>query len=264
MKRIFLSHSTKDEALAKSIYTLITQYIESSDKLAGEYEVFYSPISLLQYEHGSDNWKTGIHDAIQNCSCCIFLLTPNSIENRWVNYELGRATAAGRKIVPVGPQGLNFQLVIRNEIQLLEISNYSGVIRMLRRIFNDILKVDVKLNTWGSHPENKPLFDDVIYQAHTKTIYFVGSIPEGTDPTIVKRVETFITTLSQRLLKKECHLASYPSVPYIGKTVAKCALNYECERYEIAGLYRFDNMTDDALSDLNISDVVLDNLLTSL
>lgn len=264
MATIFLSHSTEDIVLANSIYTLITHYIESTDKLSGEYNVFYSPISLLQFEHGSDNWKIGIQKAIEGCSCCIFLLTPNSIENRWVNYELGLATANGKKIIPIGPHGLNFKLVIRNEIQLLEISNYSGIIRILQRIFNDILNVDVRPNSWGTHPENKSLFNDIIYQSHTKTIYFVGSISENTTATEVKRIEEFITTLSQRLLENKCHLASYPSVPYIGKTVAKCALNYDCECYEIAGLYKFDNMTDYALRELNINNAVLDNLLTSL
>lgn len=264
MKTIFLSHSTKDEILAKSIYTLITQFIESSERLAGQYEVFYSPYSLQQFEHGSDNWKNGIYKAMQDCECCIFLLTPNSVENRWFNYEMGLATAADKKIIPIGPHGLNFQLVIRNEIQLLELSNYAGIVRILQRIFNDYLNLRVHPNSWAAKPDNKVLIEEVIYHAHVKTIYFVGSLPVDIEPSKAHLVKNYITNFANKLLENGYHLASYPSVPYIGETVAKCALNRGCEFYEIAGLYKFDDMTDNALNGLNINDDTLNKLLTSL
>lgn len=58
MKTIFLSHSTKDEILAKSIYTLITQFIESSERLAGQYEVFIHHIVFNNLSMGPIIGKT--------------------------------------------------------------------------------------------------------------------------------------------------------------------------------------------------------------
>lgn len=257
---IFLSHSTKDKTLAKSVYKLITHFIHLSDVLRGKYEVFYSPKSLSEFKYGSDNWKEGISKAMSNSKCCLVLLTPNSIENRWVNYELGLATAHNIRIIPIGTSGVDFQLVIRNEIQMIDLSRYANVMTMIDHIFNEHFKLNIDISTLEDSSKGQQMIADVISAALIKNIYIVGNL---NDKSKSEQVENFVSTLSNKLLENDFHLSSYPSVNHIGEIVAQCALKKGESYYEIAGLYKFDNRTNNVLKKLNINNDVWNKMLKS-
>ena len=262
MKTIFLSHSTKDVVLAEAVYTLITHFIQSFGCLRGNYKVFYSPKSLHEFKYGSDNWKNGISEAMEMCDCCLVLLTPNSVENRWVNYELGLATAHKKRIIPIGTSGVDFHLVIRNEIQMIDLSKYANVMIMIDHIFNGHHKLGINTINWEDSFISQQLINNVIHAALIKNIYFVGSYTDK-DSQKIGQLENFVSNLSNKLLDSGFHLSSYPSVTHIGEIVAQCALKKGRDFYEIAGLYKFDNRTNKVLRKLNINNDVWNKMLIS-
>ncbi|MCD8032151.1 MAG: toll/interleukin-1 receptor domain-containing protein [Bacteroides sp.] len=92
MDKIFISHATKDRPLASDLQNLLLTFI-TENKLENKYEIFYAP-ETLKNKPGSLEWKQSLKTNMEDSTYCLVLLTPNSIENRWVNYELGLASAS--------------------------------------------------------------------------------------------------------------------------------------------------------------------------
>ncbi len=128
MKTIFLSHSTKDEALADALYTLLCTFIEDMHL---DYNVFYSPENLMDFKKHSPKWKDEIVNSVKSCDKFIVLWTPNSVENRWVNYEIGIAKAMNKNLYAIGVNGINFNHIIPNEIQTLFLKNTAYIKKYL-------------------------------------------------------------------------------------------------------------------------------------
>lgn len=229
-KTIFLSHSTKDEALACALYTLFNTFIRDNEL---EYDVFYSPESLTDFEKYSQKWKEGITEAVKKCSIFVVLWTPNSIENRWVNYEIGVAKATEKPMFAIGVNGINFDLIIPNEIQTLFLNNPIHIKKVLYNLFK--IKMSF-ISTWATKTGYE-LIDNVSHLARTQCVFFAGSIQDGNSD----ELETFVIQLSDKLLNAGFKLASYPTVPHIGEIVAQRAIDSDVNKYEIAGLYKFDD-----------------------
>lgn len=259
METIFLSHSSKDEPLARLLFALLNLFI-CENRLLNSYKIFFAPESL-RCERGTPDWKLNIQQAVKRCSSCVVLLTPQSIENRWVNYELGLATAHKKKIIPVGVAGINFNLVIINNIQTIFLHEFSGISALLKELFG--ATYDEQIDAWLSKPEAITQIYRLNYHAQVKTVYLVGSEPSSGDLQCWqnKEVDDFVVSLSNQLLEHDFRLASFPSVEHIGKLVAACALEKNPEQYEIAGLYKFDYMTDGILKDLNINNSGWDKII---
>lgn len=229
MKTIFLSHSTKDDALADALYTLLNSFID--DKFLN-YEVFYSPESLTDFEKHSAQWKDEIVKAVKSCDIFIVLWTPNSIENRWVNYEIGIAKAMNKTIYAIGVNGINFNLIIPNETQTLFLKDTANIKKILSNLFK-IDKSDV--SHWATR-SGKEIIIRINKIVKQQCVFFAGSIQNEE----ARELEIFVTKLSDSLLKSGYKLASYPTVEHIGAVVAQRAINFDSSRYEIAGLYQFD------------------------
>lgn len=247
MTQIFLSHSTKDKPLANALHSLFMQFIIETG-LYNEFQIFYSPVNLVDSKEYSDNWKEGIKTAMSNSKKVIILWTPNSVENRWVNYELGLATAQNKPIVAVGVKGIDFNLVIPDHVQMNFLDSFATIKKVLNKMF------DVKdsiIAEWASDSGRK-LIANVNELARPKCVYFVGSEQKKDKSWNINEVELFIRELSMELLRAGFRLASFPSVPHVGEIVATCALAEQPSKYEIAGLYKFDKATQLILKSRNI------------
>lgn len=235
-KTIFLSHSSKDEELAKSLYNLLNLYIQDN-KLQNKYDIFYSPISLNTFEKYSNDWKEKIKIAAKGCAKFVVLWTPNSIKNRWVNYELGIATAnsKNKEFWAVGIKGIDFGLIIPSLIQTVYLDSSA----LIKNFLSGILKVSIdNVNDWSS--ANINIINRIITIAETKCVFISGS-KHDSPKWSSKRVHDFIQRLSLGLYECGFKLASYPLVPEVGEVVAKCIVPKDANKYEIAGLYKFDD-----------------------
>ncbi|MCD8032150.1 MAG: hypothetical protein LUF85_15340 [Bacteroides sp.] len=145
-----------------------------------------------------------------------------------------------KKIIPVGVEGLDINMVIVNEMQVYPLNEYESLTSVMRMIFE---KENKLLTYWI--PKNSTLINDINFSTKEKCIYFVGSKPThmATDGLWEEKVHFFVQELVNKLLKQDFKLASFPSVDHIGKLVAKQALQQGESKYEIAGLYKFDTKT---------------------
>lgn len=237
MKTIFLSHSSKDSQLTQAIYQLIKRFI-SDNNLKSTYKVFYSERSLKEENENRKDWKVAIPKEISDSSSVLVLWTNNSMNNRWVNYEIGIATAMNKNIVAIGIKGLNYDNIIPNHIQVLCLENKADIKLMIKHTFGFSAQ-DQTVDNWASSDNNDNAIDALIREAKRKCIYFVGSKQKEWNKQTEDKVEAFTEKLSKKLLERGFKLASYPAVKHVGMTVAKASLKV-LDSYEIAGLYRFD------------------------
>lgn len=242
MATIFLSHSTKDEELASALHTLLSSFIERFNL---DFDIFYSPNSLEKFEKYSDEWKTEIEKAVKECDKFLLLWTPNSIQNRWVNYELGMAKATGKAIHATGTTGIDYNLIIPNDKQVVYLGGPNEDIESLLVLLFDIDRECV--SKWCT-TKGKHLYSQLKYYAQTKCVFISGSKPKSNriNDSLWNSGEAklFVKDMACRLLEKGFRLASYPTVPYVGSIVAHSVLNKTPNRYEIAGLYKFDDDID--------------------
>lgn len=253
-KTIFLSHSTLDKKLADALFTVLTTFI--NDLHLYNYDVFYSPVTLNCLEKYSDNWKKEIEDAVKKCEKFILLWTPNSIENRWVNYEIGLAKSSRRKqLYAVGIKGLKFELIIPSTIQTIYLDDYTNVLEILHGLFP---KYKQEIPIWATQ-KGSELILNLNNLAKTKTVFFSGS-KSNIENWNETEVENFVTSLSERLLDAGFKLASYPEVENIGQIVAKCAIDRGPDMYEIAGLYKFDDDIDNLTKKYEYKWITTDNI----
>lgn len=237
MKTIFLSHSTKDKKLAEAIFKLLNRFIHENN-LGFEYKVFYSPKSLKEEDDNRADWRAALPNAIEKSSTIIVLWTPNSMNNRWVNYEIGIATAMKKNIVAVGVKGLNYDNIIPNQVQVLCLEDKYDIKLMLKHTFK-YPEEDQTVEDWVSSANVDYAIEGIVREARRKCIYFVGSRQKEWESSVEKEAEKFVEELSKKLLKRGFKLASYPGVKHVGMTVAKTSLEF-LDSYEIAGLYKFD------------------------
>ena len=94
---IFLSHAQTDAVAAR----VLKSWLEETLKV----EVFVSSDSR-NVPMGID-WYNEIDEALKVCTLGIILVTRDSIERRWVSYELGWLRAASKKTAPVCAGGIS-------------------------------------------------------------------------------------------------------------------------------------------------------------
>jgi tetratricopeptide (TPR) repeat protein len=87
MARVFLSYSTADLGLARTLH----------DHLAERIDVWFD---LNKVEAG-DALTPAIQQAINEAEAVVLLLTPRSLQSKWVRAEVAHAQASKRRIIPV-------------------------------------------------------------------------------------------------------------------------------------------------------------------
>jgi TIR domain len=126
--KIFISHVHEDADLAVNLKGLI------EDSVSGAIEVFVSsaPQSLAL---GVD-WFQTIRENIQNANGFIILLTPDSLNRPWVNFEAGAAFGRDVRLVPVCTRGLKVRHVAAplSTRQILEVHTEDDIRRLVQEL----------------------------------------------------------------------------------------------------------------------------------
>lgn len=91
--RIFLSHSSSDDAIRRKI----SEFIEKlRDNFRVIFESRYSPTVLAD-----QNLKYSIVQRIESADVVLALLSKNAVESKWVIFELEKARELNKVIIPI-------------------------------------------------------------------------------------------------------------------------------------------------------------------
>jgi len=85
---VFVSHSSRDEWVARQIAHLIEQ--QGADTFLAEKHI-----------EGGDQFPDSIRTSLQRCDELLVLISPYSIDRHWVQNEIGAAWVLEKRIVPV-------------------------------------------------------------------------------------------------------------------------------------------------------------------
>ncbi len=96
MKKLFISYARSDYPFAHRLVEHLKQYgvsgwLDHADIAAG------------------DAFASTIRSALQESSAMVVLLSPASIHNQWINFELGAGAALGIPIIPIVVDGEEFE-----------------------------------------------------------------------------------------------------------------------------------------------------------
>ena len=126
MPAIFISHSSRDQALANDI--------TSSLKGLGYEEVFLDFDTETGIGAGED-WEKTLYQKLSRCHALILILTPNWLASTWCRIELAQARALGKTILPIICQPLGERYVLP-EIQAVDFIDWKsgGLERIEQRL----------------------------------------------------------------------------------------------------------------------------------
>jgi hypothetical protein len=86
--RIFLSHSSSDSFYATKLREILLRRPEVS-------------VFSTEMLSAGEDWKSKLKDELFKCDIFSILLSPNSVDSKWVLQELGAAWALEKPIVPI-------------------------------------------------------------------------------------------------------------------------------------------------------------------
>ena len=113
MSKIFLAHSSKD----KEIY--VDKIVEFLDKEIGRENFIYDKFNFSK----GFSMKKQISEALHETKIFIVLLTKNTLESKWVNFEIKEAESLFNKNIEI-ICFINLDKTYKNSDQLLKGSNY--------------------------------------------------------------------------------------------------------------------------------------------
>jgi hypothetical protein len=107
--RIFLSYAVADRVYAHKLRGLLSQrpnlHIFTTETLSA-----------------GEDWESKLKDEISQCDIFVVVLSPNSVNSKWVLHELGAAWAINKPIIPVvtHPEVFSRIPVTLSKVQLVE------------------------------------------------------------------------------------------------------------------------------------------------
>lgn len=128
-KEVFLSHSSLDGSFADSIADTLRSH---------GIPIWYSSTNIL----GAQQWHDEIGEALERCDWFIVILSPNSVQSKWVKMELLFALNNNQydnKIIPVLYQSCDVKRLSWT-LNLVQMIDFSGD---LNTGFRELLR------TWG-------------------------------------------------------------------------------------------------------------------
>ncbi len=239
--KIFISHSQQDKDVAIRFKNIFEDFsIYWMPQTIDNVSVFLSSKLSNDQRQSSDQWQENFEKHLRESDVVVILITPKSINSRWVQYETGYAMALGKPIYQIAIRGVTPEkiLLYRNYIHIIKTGND------IKELCAHIFRVPDKL-TEGWYMVNSNEMGELINLCNERCVYIVGSTPlSESDNSKWKNpdfVNDFLERLTQGLLKKGSRVSSYPTVKEVGEKVyyAAKAIN-ELDLYEISGLYNFD------------------------
>jgi hypothetical protein len=95
---VFISHITEERGTALLLKDLLQKTFKR------DLPIFVS--SDYESISGGDVWFTTIVNGLKHCAVIVVLLSPDSLERRWVNFEAGVGVGAKATVIPVVTHGL--------------------------------------------------------------------------------------------------------------------------------------------------------------
>jgi len=133
---IFISHDSSDEVLA----LLLKEFLEG---LFLNGSVFVSSEDL----HGGDVWIEALRESLEYASVILPILTPRSMNNRWVLFESG-AGFCDRRTIPILADGIAFE-TLNGPFRFLQARLYDEI--GLKQLVSDIAQ-RTELRTPNNYP----------------------------------------------------------------------------------------------------------------
>jgi hypothetical protein len=92
MAAIFVSHSSRDDALAEEVRVWLAK---------DGYEQIFLDFDKHTGLQAGENWERRLYEEIERCHAVILILTPNWLQSKWCFVEFTQARALGKIIFPI-------------------------------------------------------------------------------------------------------------------------------------------------------------------
>jgi TPR repeat protein len=126
MAAIFISHSSRDGALANEVSALLAK---------DGYEQVFLDFDKHTGLQAGENWERRLYEEIERCHAVVVILTPNWLDSKWCFVEFAQARALGKIIFPIVLSPIGDKR-LAPEIQGVDLRdwNVDGQQYLLRRI----------------------------------------------------------------------------------------------------------------------------------
>ena len=245
--KIFISHSVIDKDVAKEFKELFVEFgkdlFEFRDEVFKAEDVFLSS-DITGDQRKDDQWRKNFEEFLGDCSHFLVLVTPDSLNSRWVQYEIGFASALNKKILPIGIKGVSPEGFLLRDCGMQMVEDPKDVNKLLKLIFSNAR--DKLINLWCGTQENK--IRKLLDSCKERCVYIVGSEPRNNNVGNVwprEKIAEFLMQLTEELLHKGIKVSSFPTVDEVGGIVCAVAMKSHPKMYEISGLYNFDKLFEE-------------------
>lgn len=125
---VFISHITEERETALLLKDFLHRVFSR------ELPIFVS--SDYESIGGGDVWFTKVVDGLKGSSVVLVLLSPDSIDRRWINFEAGVGVGADTTVIPVAVHGLRHGEVGHPlaSLQIRSLESREGVNALLRDV----------------------------------------------------------------------------------------------------------------------------------
>jgi hypothetical protein len=123
---VFISHSVSEARLATAMKTFLFS------ALGSDYPVFVSS-DLVSIQSGKP-WFSEIVKAVETSKAVLVLITPQSVDQRWINFEAGIGVGAGAAVIPMLACGMtkgSLGLPL-NQLQARDLSDSKDISGMIK------------------------------------------------------------------------------------------------------------------------------------
>lgn len=144
---VFLSYSRKDSSIMRRV----------RDDLRANGLTVWTDEGI---EPGSDSWKMNIESAIKEAGCLVAILSPDSVDSRWVRAELDYAEAQRKKVYLILARGdesdaVPFGYAASQWMDIRQTGHYKPRILMLAKAIREYL--DDTTRTHPKRPDMPPV-----------------------------------------------------------------------------------------------------------
>ncbi len=255
--KIFISHSVIDKDVAKKFKDLFVVFgkdlFKKCNNVFSPDDVFLSS-DITRDQRKIDQWKQNFEVNLKDCSLFIVLVTPDSLHSRWVQYEMGFASALEKTILPIGIKGVSPEGFLLSNCTMQMVEEFEDIKKTLKLVFpktkenSNSEKCETTYDdTINQNCETyKEIIDNLLELCKERCVYFVGSKPRKEKKWNQRFVNNFLNQVATKLLENGIKVSSFPSVEGVGKIVCEAAMKSNSRLYEISGLYNFDKLFEES------------------
>ena len=203
MYKIFISHSSKD----KGIIDILNDKLLGNGMEFAHSEVFCTSIEGQDIEIG-DDWRNAIRNSLLSSDVILLILTPNYIESKICQNEMGAAWASDKAVIPiiVPPIGFSMIGVTFDVRQAIDITKSSDLDKLRDKLCEILSKAPLPTDKWNT----KKLEAKSLIESYLSSNTFLTPVTRDALDEIEKELhenKTAVKTLSleNQKLKELCN-----------------------------------------------------------